>query len=273
LVPVTSETRYRFYIKAINNAGNYSKDAAIAEVAVYGLTPKNMILSFDEITLQSGTPINTEFGSSSYTCLNFGGECDDYPEIQCNQAGGSVVLKLQNGQSTGEYLAARKDLGGLIKVNLAVDFISSALLGGGNSAKLWYRDSRDGTTFGDWRIFTPVTLTTRYIDFRAVLESIDQTNYPIEVGTFSASFDVDDIERSGSAIIAVGGATVSYGFTFWGGSGPDNTPIFSPTAIGEGRRAEVISVGLSSAVVKVVDAVTGTDTGGTITYRVKGYGG
>ena len=84
---------------------------------------------------------------------------------------------------------------------------------------------------------------------------------------------MDDIEKTGSAIVPGDGQTVAYGFTFLGGSGPDNTPIFTPTAIGAGLRAEVVSAGLSSAVVRVVNALTGADVGGTITYRVKGYGG
>ena len=209
----------------------------------------------------------------TYTCLTFAGRCNDYPSTQCNQVGGSVVLKLQDGQTSGEYLVARKNLGELSKVNLATDFISTALLSAENSAALWFRQSRDGTIFDDWKLFAPVTLTTQYIDFKAVLSSVDQMNFPIEVGTFTASADVDDVEKTGSASIAVGGTTVSFGCTFLGGSGPNNTPIFTPTAIGAGLRAELISVGLSSAVIKVVNAVTGTDVGGTITYRVKGYGG
>ncbi|SCM83188.1 conserved hypothetical protein [uncultured Sporomusa sp.] len=272
-VPVSTEMTYRYHIKAINNAGNYSEDAATAEVAIYGLTPKNVILRFDELTLKSGTHTNTEFGSSHYTCLTFPGRCSDYPSTQCNQVGGSTVLKLQDGKTSGEYLAARKDLGGLSKINLAADFISTALLSAGNSAALWFRHSRDGISFDEWKIFAPVTLTTQYIDFKAVLTSADQMNYPIEVGTFTVAADVDDVEKTGSAAIAAGGTTVNYGCTFLGGSGPGNTPVFTPTVIGAGLRAEVLSVGLASAVVKVVNAVTGTDVGGTITYRVKGYGG
>jgi len=271
--PVSTETTYRYHIKAINKAGNYSEQAATAEVTVYALTPKNVILLFDEMATQSGIHTNTEFGTSYYTCLSFAGLCSDYPVTQCNQVGGSIVLKLQGGQASGEYLAARKNLGGLIKVNLAVDFISTALLSAGNSAALWFRHSRDGINFEEWKIFTTATLTTQYIDFKAVLESTDQTNSPIEVGTFTISADVDDVEKTGSAIIAAGGTTVDYGHTFLGGSGPDSTPIFTPTAIGAGLRAEVISAGLSSAVVTVVDAFFGDDAGGTITYRVKGYGG
>ncbi|WP_040292490.1 fibronectin type III domain-containing protein, partial [Acetonema longum] len=273
IVPVNTETTYRYHIKAINNAGRYSEDVATAEVTIYGLTPKNVILTFDEMMLQSGTHTNTEFGLSQYTCLTFPGLCSDYPTVQCNQVGGSVVLKLQDGQVTGEYLAARKDLGDSIKVNLAADFISTALLSAGNSAALWFRHSRDGETFEDWKAFAPVALTTRCLDFKVILESMDQTNSPIEVGVFNLAVDVDDVEKTGSAIIPAGGTTVHYGHTFLGGQGPDNMPVFTPMAMGAGVRAEVISAGLTSAEVKVVNALTGTDVPGTITYRVKGYGG
>ncbi|MBP2639327.1 MAG: hypothetical protein H6Q66_278 [Firmicutes bacterium] len=272
-VPVSSETTYRYHIKAINNAGKYSEDAAVAEVIIYGLPPKNVILSFDEMTLQNGIHTNTIFGSSYYNCLTFPGRCSDYLSTQCNQVGGATVLKLQDGQTSGSYLTVRKDLGKLIKVNLAANFISTGLLSGGNSATLYYRNSRDGMNFEDWKVFVPIIITTRYLDFRADLSSGDPTHYPIEVGIFTETIDVDDVEKIGSATIAVGGTPADYGYTFLGGSGPGNTPVFTPTAIGSGLRAEVVSVGLSSAVVKVVNATNGTDTGGTITYRVKGYGG
>jgi len=271
--PVSSETTYRYHIKAINNAGNYSEEAATAEVTIYGLPPKNVILSFDEMSLRNGTHTNTMFGSSYYNCLTFPGQCSDYPSTQCTQVGGATVLKLQDGQTAGSYLAVQKDLGELTKVNLAADFISSVLLSGDNSAVLYFRHSRDGINFEDWKVFVPTTITTRYLDFRADLSSGDPAHYPIEVGTFTETADVDDVEKIGSASIAVGGTTVNYGYTFMGGSGPGNTPVFAPTAIGSGLRAEVVSVGLSSAVVKVVNATSGADIGGTVTYRVKGYGG
>jgi predicted phage tail protein len=183
-----------------------------------------------------------------------------------------LLKSLTQTATSGEYLAARINLGGLIKVNLAADFISTALLSAGNSAQLWFRHSRDGVNFEEWKIFAPTTITTQYIDFYVALASADETNFPIEVGTFRVSADVDDVEKTGSAIIPTGGTTVNYGHTFLGGSGPNNTPIFTPVAIGAGLRAEVISAGLASAVVKVVNA-SGADVGGTITYRVKGYGG
>jgi hypothetical protein len=148
-------------MQSLRTRSNYSEDAATTEVTIYGLTPKNVIVSFDEMVLQSGIHTNTEFGSSAYTCLTFAGLCRNYLTIQCNEGGGSVILKLQDGQSSGEYMAARK--------NLAADFISTALLSGKNSAVLWFRASEDGVNFGDWNVFAPVTTTTQYIDFKAVL--------------------------------------------------------------------------------------------------------
>ncbi|MDR3563483.1 MAG: hypothetical protein P4N59_18900, partial [Negativicutes bacterium] len=297
-VPVNSETKYSFHIKAINNSGNYSEDAT-ATVAIYGLPPKNMYLTFDELALQSGTHSDTQFGVSEYNCLTLPGQCDDdrYEGWQCNQVGGAVVLKLQGPldyiedidslpsfddltattPSYGVYTTTIIDLGQVMKVNLAVDFISTALLSVGNSSTLRFCYGQDKDHLEEWKDFAPVTLTTQCIQCQVILSSTDQV--PIEVGTFTVNIDVDDIETTGSTTVATGGSAIAYGYTFLGGPGPDGldepngTPIFTPTAIGEGLRAEVISVGVSSARVKVVNAINGTDVGGTITYRVKGYGG
>ena len=105
--------------------------------------------------------------------------------------------------------------------------------------------------------------TFRYIDFQVILTTAAATKTP-EVNIFQEIIDVPDKPKYGTATIAVGGTAVPYGYTYYAKTCP------LPTAIGAGLSAQVISVGLSSFVVKVVNGA-GTDVGGQITWQSNGY--
>lgn len=263
--PVSTETKYRFHIKAVNRAGRYSKHAASAEVVVFNLPPKNVILSFDELALHNGTHVNTVIGTSFFNCLTFPGSCNDYPEVHCHEVGGTTVLKLADGFTSGEYRPLRKDLGGLIQANISANFISSALMGSGNAATLLFRTSRDGLNWDSWKDFAPITLYTRYIEYKVALETAALMSFPLEVNGLSVLVDVDDLDQTGTASIPVGGTDISYGCTF------HSIPIVTPAAVGAGVRVELLSVGTNIFRAKVIRNSDNADVGGTIFWRAKGY--
>ncbi|HWR09896.1 host specificity factor TipJ family phage tail protein [Sporomusa sp.] len=95
-LPVDTEKTYRYWIKAINRAGKYSQQAVNAEVTIAGLPPKNIVEEFDEITLQSGSHTNTEFGPSLINMSNMRGRFSDYPTTKFSDVGGQTVLKLKS---------------------------------------------------------------------------------------------------------------------------------------------------------------------------------
>ncbi|HWR42779.1 host specificity factor TipJ family phage tail protein [Sporomusa sp.] len=90
-----TEREYKFHIKAINRCGNYSQSSTTASITVKNLPPKNVILSYDEISLQSGTHTNTEFKTSLINASNLGGKASDYPNTKASEVGGQTVLKLK----------------------------------------------------------------------------------------------------------------------------------------------------------------------------------
>lgn len=92
--PVATERTFRVHVKAITRAGFYSAVAASASVVVMDLPPKNVLQSWDEITLQSGVHDGTAFGSSDTTMATLGGQFDDYPTNRFNEAGAAEVLTL-----------------------------------------------------------------------------------------------------------------------------------------------------------------------------------
>lgn len=168
-------------------------------------------------------------------------------------------------QLSGEYAAVQKDMGKLITANIAVDFNTSVLTSSGGSASLIYRTSRDGIIWDDWKTFVPVQATFRYLEMKAQLATTDARKTP-EVNSFKIKIDVPDTDKAGSATILVGGTTVNYGYTYYA------TPAFIPMATEAGKRAVLTGApGLSSAIVKVVDAITGADVGGSIIWISRGY--
>ncbi|WP_302594082.1 phage tail protein [uncultured Megasphaera sp.] len=258
---------YHYFVKAINSSGKYSKTAASVSLTVSNLSPRNVIQTFDEIALASGTHDNTEFGTSLINFQTIGGKWSDYPTTKFSEVGGISVLKLAKGSNgnyatSGIYTSAVIDIASIITCNVTTLFTSSVNLKGG-SAALQVRTSQDGTTWLDWEGFKPIQRTFRYIQFRILLETTDITKTP-EVNQCIVSIDVPDTDIALTATISTGGTTVPYGHTYY------TVPAVVPAAIGENLHAELISKTLSDCVIKIKNA-SNTDVGGTADIRIKGY--
>jgi hypothetical protein len=93
---------YHYWIKAINRSNKYSVKAVDQRLTVVDLPPKNIIQSFDEIEMRSGTHDHTEFGASEINFQTIGGQWPDYPEIKFEDSGGTQVLRLLK-QAGGTY--------------------------------------------------------------------------------------------------------------------------------------------------------------------------
>lgn len=103
---------YHYFVKAINSNGKYSKTAASVSLTVSNLSPRNVIQTFDEIALASGTHDNTEFGTSLINFQTIGGKWSDYPTTKFSEVGGSSVLKLAKevtGTFTRNSVAYKED--------------------------------------------------------------------------------------------------------------------------------------------------------------------
>lgn len=264
---VDVERTYQYHIKAINRSGYYSLSAVSGSVIVSELPLRNIIESFDELSLASGTHVNTAFGGSQYRFSNLGGKFSDYTTRKFSELGGATVLTLaMNGpvyHSSGTYTCKQIDIGQIVTANISAYFVSTVLWVPGTSATLQFRTSRDGNTFTDWQDFKAVQATFRYLEFRTVLATTDTAKTP-EVNHFTISVDVPDTDLSLTAIVAAGGTTIKYGQKFY------TIPVVTPTAIGENLFAQVISKTTSSVTLKVKDS-SSKDVGGIVDLRIKGY--
>ena len=259
----TTETTRGFHIKAFNRAGNKSITAASALITIGNLLPKNVIQTYNEITLQTGTLANVIFGTSNINFATLGGKFSDYSTTRFSDIGGMTVLKLASGKTSGSYITAVKDMGQAISANIAVQFIPSVLISGGSVALL-YSISNDNSSWSDWKPFVPLKTVFRYIKFKVELTSPNTSTTP-EVNTFNIIIDVPDVIKSGSSAVMAGGSTVSYGYTFV------SSPAVVATATESGKRAEVTGTpGITNFSVKVYNT-SGTDVGGNINWIAKGY--
>ena len=165
---------------------------------------------------------------------------------------------------TGDYLSAVKDMGKVITANITCAWSPSVLFSAGTTASLEYRTSNDNVAWSQWFPFVPAKVTFRYVQIKATLVTGDAKQTP-EVNQMALSVDVPDTDKYGNATIAVGGTTVSFGYTYW------QAPFVTATAIGAGLRAEVTAITMTTATIKVVNALTGADVGGNITWHSRGY--
>lgn len=264
---VDTERMYRYHIKAVNKGGFYSVAAASASVLVTDLPARNVIESFDELLLQSGTHDNTVFQTSQYKFSNLGGKFSDYPTTRFSEIGGATVLALaKDGSgycSSGTYTCKQLDIGQMINANITAYFVSTVFMVTGTSATLQYRTSRDGSSFTEWQDFTAVQATFRYLEFRVLLATTDPAKTP-EVNHLVISVDVPDSELCVTAAIAAGGTTVPYGQIFY------TVPVVTPTAVGEDLHAQVIAKNTTEATIKVKNSFN-NDVGGTVDLLIRGY--
>jgi hypothetical protein len=263
---VDTEIKRQFHIKALNRSGHVSRAEASTAVIIADLSPKNVIMTYDEIALQSGTHDGTEFGVSQFTFATLPGRFSDYPTTKFSDIGGATVLKLAPVDgvypAAGSYVCDRKDIGQIITANMTTVFQPSILYTAGTTAGLQYRLSRDAVVWTDWQPFSPLEATFRYVEFKVLLTTADPAKTP-EVNQLSIRVDVPDTDIARSVLVPVGGMTVDYGHSFY------ELPVVTPTA--EGANRVVWSSKTKTSVRLQVLNGAGTDVGGTVDLRVKGY--
>lgn len=193
--------------------------------------------------------------------MGYGGKvAGDYIEIEYLK----IYKKSGYYPSSGVYQSTVKDMGQIITANISCEYQPSILYSAGTSAILEYSISKDNIVWDAWKPFIPVQATFRYVQIRVTLTTDDTAMSP-EVNRLILKIDVPDKDCVGNATIEAGGTAVNYNYTYW------ELPFVSPVATESGKRAELVSRTNSSFTVKVLNALTGTDVGGSIMWHSKGY--
>lgn len=265
---VSFEGTFKYMIKAINRSGRYSVKENSQLLKIENLSAKNIILTINELEEQNGTHNHTIFGESYYTWQTLGGKFSDYPNMMFSEIGGGKVLKLDKQEdgtyySDGVYLCKTIDVEQEITANISCRFLSTARHFGSVSAKLEFRISKDNKVWTDWRVFTEAQYDFRYVEFRCILSTTDNTITP-EVNKIDVYIDVPDREEQGSLEVPIGGTTITYKKEFY------IVPIVTPYALGYGIRCEITDKTKQSFKIRVLNS-NNTDVGGNVNWRARGY--
>lgn len=265
---VSFEGTFKYMIKAINRSRRYSVKENSQLLRIESLSDKNIILTIDEIVDKNGTHDHTVFGGSYYTWQTLGGKFSDYSNMMFSEIGGSEVLQLDKQEdgtyySKGVYLCKTIDVKQEITANISCKFLSTSRHFGSVNAKLEFRISKDNIMWTDWRVFTEAQYDFRYVEFRCILSTADNTITP-EVNKIDIYIDVPDREEQGSLKIPIGGTTITYKKEFY------IVPIVTPYALGYGVRCEITDKTKQSFKIRVLDS-NNSDVGGNINWRARGY--
>lgn len=265
---VDFEGVYHYWIKAINRSNKYSAKPADQELLVVDLPEKNIVQSFDEIITKDGIHHDSEFAPSEINWQTIGGRWPDYPTTTFEEVGGRQVLKLlkkADGSypAKGVYECKRIDVGKVITANISLKFLSTVKFRGDTTAVCQMRVSKDAVTWTVWKDFLPAKFVFRYIELRVNLATANKTKTP-EVNRFDLIIDLPDIEKAGTLKVPIGGSRINYDKEFY------IEPIVTPYAIGSGIRVEVTSRDKKGFNARVLN-LSGTDVGGTIDWRARGY--
>lgn len=276
----------KFFIKAIDNSGNYSENAASDIVLITSLPSSNVIFTFDFFSRVT-QPIHPLQGtlSSNLERIIINDYDPSYNRItmqpktadtwQSIQTAGNTWQSFQNsGFVFGEedyvtteesYTTEPIDLGYLVNGAFVLDIqtFSSSNLG---FVSIQIATSSDGITFIPFTTFSSGQYSARFVKFKFLIQA---TNPETVVRLISAmlTVDVPDIKQSflNQAVSASGTTVFLSGFT--------SVKSIVMTTVGSTNLTPRISdqSGLPNSFVVVLFDITGTLQAGNVNIFVDGY--
>lgn len=258
---------FKYWIKAVNDYGNYSDNAALSTLVVSDIQETNTIVHeniLDE-DISSGTLVNcfatnnkiilnsSNTWTSSGTWVNTGKNYSPY-----GFWGASC-------ESTGSYTTKVYDLGVNLSSIISVNYDLSSNDNASNILIEW-KYSQDNITWSDWEIFAQGSKTFRYYQFKVTLNS-PNNNYAA-LSNFIVNVDVPDRDmyfKNKEITIANDGVTIYFDPAY------SNIPaVVANISDGTNGYCVVSSKSTSQATIKAYNN-SGTAITAKVDIRVKGY--
>lgn len=275
-----------FYIKAIDNSGNYSQNAASDSLTITNIPDSNIVFTFDMFSriTQMPDPLEGSFSASmekiptndynpSYnrqavqpkTASKFSDLQVAYPTWLAFQNSGFIFGREVYPTSEQSYITAPIDLGSVITGSYILDMqtYSSTNLG---FVSAQISTSLDGVTYSDFTTFTSGSYTARFVKFKFLIQATDPTTI-VRLISAILTIDVPDIHQSflNQGIGASGSTIVLTGFT--------KVKSIVITTVGSTALIPRITnqANLPASFDMILDVPAGGTAGGNVNIYVAGY--
>lgn len=258
---------YKYWIKAVNNYGNYSANASLSTIVVSDIQETNTIVHeniLDE-DIASGTLVNC-FATNNKIILN---SIDTWASSGTWDNSGKNYAPYgfwgASCESTGSYTTRVYDLGANLDSIISVNYDLSSNDNANNILIEW-KYSQDDTTWSDWEIFAQGSKTFRYYQFKITLNS-PNNNYAA-LSNFIVNVDVPDRDmyfKNQEITVANNGVTVNFNPVY------SNIPaVVANISDGTNGYCVVSLKSTSQATIKAYNN-SGTAITAKVDIRVKGY--
>lgn len=258
---------FKYWIKAVNNYGNYSDNAALSTIVVNDIPETNTIVHeniLDE-DIALGTLVNCYATNNKITLDS----TDTWTSSGTwNNTGKNYAPSGFWGascESTGVYTTKVYDFGVNLNSIISVNYNLSSNDDANNVVIEW-KYSEDNTNWSDWEIFAQGSKTFRYYQFKITLNS-PNNNYAA-LSNFIVNVDVPDRDmyfKDQEIIVANDGVAVYFDPAY------SNVPaVVANISDGTNGYCVVSSKSTSGATIKAYNN-SGTAITAKVDVRVKGY--
>lgn len=205
----------KFFIKAIDNSGNYSENAAVDTINITSIPESNVVFTFDlwsrvsvfqhplQGTLSSDLDrIPTNDYNPAYNRISFQPKTD-LTWLDRKQSGGTW-LALQNSDfifgeelfviTEESYITSPIDLGAIFTGAVIIDMQTFSTSNFG-FVSVQISTSTDDITYTDFKTFTAGQYTARYIKIKFLIQATDPET-KVRIISATLTVDVPDIRQS-----------------------------------------------------------------------------
>lgn len=258
---------YKYWIKAVNNYGNYSDNATLSTVVVSDIQETNTIVHENILDddLSSGTLVNcvtanNKVALSSIINWSSSGTWDNTDKEYAPDGYWGASC-----ESTGSYTTKVYDIGAILDSIISINYDLSSTDNDNNCIIEW-KYSEDNINWSEWELFAQGSKTFRYYQFKVTLNA-PNNNYAA-LTNFIVNIDVPDRDmyfEDQEITTAADGVTVNFEPVF------SNTPaVVANISDGTNGYCVVATKSASQATVKAYNN-SGTTITAKVDIRVKGY--
>lgn len=252
-----------YMIKAVDRTGNYSVNYAQYQISSIASSLANVIVTRDIISTATLSDVVWQFGAANvYQSISL------IPTQGWDDAGlwdDGSLWDVPVSPLSGYFDSEQIDIGTKKSFMIVLDD-AYVMDGAGQTATIRIRTSDNGVDWTAYATFVAGEYNARYFQLRTTLAT-NNANQNIFVTKFTAQAGDSKLTslRFTNQVIASGGSTINFGYTYGSAPAVVATPVGASALI-----VVVTNLTAASVTIKIFNTA-GADVGGTVNVTVEGY--